>query len=72
MDTSSTTNFDRERLRTIKEAAQEVGCYEWQLRRAVKRGDIPHYTPFNSRKLVKISDVVARIEATRDGGRKHG
>ena len=57
-----------QRLLTIKDAAQAIGCYVWQLQRAVKRGDIPSYTPFNSRKLVKLSEVVAYVDATRQGG----
>ena len=57
-----------ERLLTINEAAEAIGCLVWQLQRAVKRGDIPAYTPFNSRKLVKLSEVIAYIYATRQGG----
>lgn len=58
-----------EKLRTIPDAAKELGVYEWALRRAVKRGSVPHYTPFNSRKLVRLSEVIAAIEASRAGGR---
>jgi excisionase family DNA binding protein len=58
----------RQRLLTIKQAAEAIGCHVWQLQRAVKRGDIPAYAPFNSRKLVKLSEVVAYIDATRQGG----
>ena len=57
-----------ERLLTLHEAAAELGCHYWQLQRAVKRGDIPSYTPFNSRKLVKLSEVVAYIDSCRQGG----
>ncbi|MCH4548064.1 helix-turn-helix domain-containing protein [Rhizobium changzhiense] len=57
-----------EKLLTIKEAADILDAYYWQLQRAVKRGDIPSYTPFNSRKLVKLSEVVAYIESCRQGG----
>jgi excisionase family DNA binding protein len=57
-----------QRLLTIKEAAEALGCHPWQLQRAVKRGDIPHYTPYNSRRLIKLSEVVAYIDATRQGG----
>jgi hypothetical protein len=59
----------QEKLLTIAEAAKELGVYEWALRRAVKRGSVPHYTPFNSRKLVRLSEVIAAIEASRAGGR---
>lgn len=57
-----------ERLLNLNQAAEELGCHKWQLQRAVARGDIPHYTPYNSRKLVKLSEVVAYIDATRQGG----
>jgi hypothetical protein len=57
-----------ERLLTIREAAEIVGARYWQAQRAVRRGDIPSYTPFNSRKLVKLSEVVAYINSCRQGG----
>lgn len=65
----STRQPDPQPLLTIKEAAQRLGVHEWALRRAVKRGDIPAYTPFNSRKLVRLSEVIAVIEASKVGGR---
>lgn len=57
-----------EPLIPIKEAADKVGAKYWQLQRAVKRGLIPSFAPFNSRKLVRLSDVIALIEASRQGG----
>jgi len=57
-----------ERLLNLKDAANAVGAKYWQLQRAVKRGDIPSYTPFNSRKLVKLSEVIAYIDSCRQGG----
>jgi hypothetical protein len=59
-----------EKLLTIREAAGIVGAHYWQLQRAIRRGDIPSYTPFNSRKLVKLSEVVAHIDSRRQGGSK--
>jgi excisionase family DNA binding protein len=56
-------------LTTVK-AAELLGIHLWALRRAVKRGEIPSYTPFNSRKLVKLSEVVAYINSCRQGGVK--
>jgi excisionase family DNA binding protein len=53
---------------TLKRAASVLGVHYWQIQRAVKRGDIPSYTPFNSRKLVKLSEVVAYIDSCRQGG----
>jgi hypothetical protein len=57
-----------EKLLNLHEAAKAIGAHYWQLQRAVRRGDIPSYTPFNSRKLVKLSEVVAYVDATRQGG----
>jgi excisionase family DNA binding protein len=57
-----------EPLCTIQEAAERLNVHLWALRRAVKRGDIPSYTPFNSRRLVRLSEVVAFIDAQRRGG----
>jgi len=57
-----------DKLITIKNAADEVGAKDWQVRRAVRRGLIPYFTPFSSRKLVRLSDVLAVIEASKKGG----
>jgi hypothetical protein len=57
-----------EKLITLHCAAKAVGAKYWQVQRAVRRGDIPHYTPYNSRRLVRLSEVVAYIDATRQGG----
>lgn len=57
-----------ERMHTIPDAARIVGVHTWALRRAVKSGAIPAYQPFNGRKLVRISEVVAAINASKIGG----
>ncbi len=54
-----------ERLLNLKDAADAIGARYWQVQRAVRRGDIPSYTPFNSRPLVKLSEVVAYIDSCR-------
>ncbi len=54
---------------SIPKAAKKLGIHDWQLRRAVKRGDIPSYTPFNSRKLVLVSEVLTYIDSCRQGGK---
>lgn len=68
MENQLQQNYPLERLFTIKDAAKAIGAKEWQLRRAVKAGYIPSYTPFNSRCLVKLSEVIAHIESCRMGG----
>ncbi|GLR55262.1 helix-turn-helix domain-containing protein [Shinella yambaruensis] len=57
-----------EKCVNIKNAAEMVGAKEWHIRRAVKAGLIPHYQPYNSRRLVKLSEVVAYIDSCRKGG----
>ncbi|MEW9836578.1 hypothetical protein [Mesorhizobium marinum] len=69
MDTNIAGQSAPEKLISLHGAAKAVGAKYWQVQRAVKRGDIPSYTPFNSRKLVKLSEVVAYIDATRQGGK---
>ena len=59
-----------QRLLTIKQAAEELGVHTWALRRAIKSGAIPAYTPFNGRRLVRLSEVIAAIEASQQGGGK--
>jgi len=54
-----------EQLLTIQEAAKALGVHPWALRRAVKSGTIPAYAPFNGRKLVRLSEVVAAIDASK-------
>ncbi len=57
-----------DRLITFKEAAASLGAKYWQIQRAVKSGRIPSYAPYNSRRLVKLSEVIAYIDACRQGG----
>lgn len=59
-----------EKLITIQTAAEKLGVHSWALRRAIRSGTIPAYTPFNSRKLVKLSEVMAYIDSCRKGGAK--
>lgn len=57
-----------EKLISFAQAAEEVGAKYWQVQRLAKRGEIPIYRPFNSRPLVKLSEVVAYINSCRQGG----
>ena len=52
----------------MAQAADALGVAYWQVQRAVRRGDIPSYSPFNSRRLVRLSEVVEFINASRQGG----
>lgn len=57
-----------ERLLNFKEAAEAVGARTWQIQRLAKVGRIPVYRPYNTRPLVKLSEVVAYIDSCRQGG----
>jgi hypothetical protein len=57
-----------EPLISIQSAADSLGIHRWKLRRAVKAGLVPCYTLFNSRRFVRVSEVIAVIEASREGG----
>jgi excisionase family DNA binding protein len=52
-----------EKLYTIQEAAALLNIHPWKLRRAVKKGLIPGYTLLNSRRLVRLSEIVAAMNA---------
>lgn len=60
-----------EKLRTIPETCNLMGIRQHALRRAVSSGLVPHYTPFGSRRYVRISDVEAAIVAHTNGGQSH-
>lgn len=60
--------FGVEPFLTLQQAAKEIGVHLWALRRAVKSGAIPAYQPFNGRKLVRLSEVVSAINASKVGG----
>lgn len=69
---SDDTSSKPEKLHTIREAADYVGAKDWQIRRAIGRGLIPYFAPFNSRRLVRLSDVLALVEGSRKGGNDDG
>lgn len=57
-----------EKLVTLQQAADALGVPYFKLQRAARAGIIPTYSLYNSRRLVRLSEVVAAIEATRQGG----
>lgn len=60
--------IDVEPMLTIQKTAEILGIHVWALRRAIKAGTIPAYAPFNGRKLVRLSEVMAAINAAKVGG----
>lgn len=57
-----------EKYLTIPAAAELLGIPVYALRRAVKKGLVPSYIPFGSRRLVKLSEILAVIEARKVWG----
>lgn len=57
-----------EHLLTLQEAAKQLGIRQFKITRAAKAGLFPTYTLFNRRKLVRLSEVIAAIEASKQGG----
>ena len=57
-----------EPLVTLKQAANQLGIQVFKLDRAARAGLIPTYRFFNSRRLVRLSEVIAVIENSRVGG----
>jgi hypothetical protein len=58
-----------EKLMTLKAAAEALGLPTWKLGRAAKLGVFPTYSVLNSRRLVKLGEVIAAIEASQGGGK---
>jgi hypothetical protein len=50
-----------EPLLAIKEAAAQLGLPYWKLNRAVRQSLIPSYTLLNSRRYVRVSEVLSHI-----------
>jgi hypothetical protein len=57
-----------EKLYTIKEAAPLLGLGYLKLQRAVQQGLVPSHTLDNSRKRLRLSEIIAVIERSRSGG----
>lgn len=59
---------ETEPLLTIKETADSLGLPYFKIQRAARAGLFPTYKIYNSRRLVRLSEVIAIIEASRQGG----
>jgi len=56
---------DKDQLITYKQAADALGLPYFKIQRAGSYGAIPTYTLFNSRKYVKMRDILDLIEKGR-------
>lgn len=50
---------------TLKQAAERLNLHYHQLQRAAKKGMFATYTPFGRRIYVRLSEVIAAIEAAQ-------
>ena len=57
-----------EPLLKVHDAAKALGVPYWQLQRAIRRGIVPSYPPFNGRRLVYLSELQNFVQASRKGG----
>ena len=57
-----------EKLLTFKAAADALGIPYFKIQRAARTRLFPTYWLLNGRRLLRLSEVVAAIEATREGG----
>ncbi|MGM9403261.1 helix-turn-helix transcriptional regulator [Aliiroseovarius sp. KMU-71] len=57
---------------TIPKAADRLGIPTSTLRRAVNKGLVPFHRPFSQRVRVRLSEIIAVIEAQKAGGRYDG
>lgn len=61
---------EHEPFLTLKDVAWRLKRPYHQIQRAAKKHLFPTYRPFGRRPLVRLSEVVAAIEAARVGGAK--
>ena len=64
----STDPEEPEKLLTYKAAADALGIPYFKIQRAAKAKLFPTYRLLNGRPLLRLSEVIAAIDATRDGG----
>lgn len=66
--TQNPWSTDYEPLVSLKYAAESLGLPYFKIQRAARDGLIPTYFVYNSRRLVRLSEVIAVINGTRQGG----
>lgn len=55
---------------TLKDAARLLGLKYFKVQRAAKRGLFPTYRLLNTRPLVRLEEIVAAIESSKQMGGK--
>jgi hypothetical protein len=59
-----------EKLLTYRATADALGMPYYKVQRAARAGLLPTYRLLNGRRLLKLTDVVAIIDGTREGGER--
>ncbi len=54
---------DPDRLRTFKDAAEQLGLPYFKIQRAARQGLVPTYGLLNGRRYVKLRDILDRMTA---------
>jgi hypothetical protein len=57
-----------ERVSTVQQGAKDINRKPWHIYRMIKLGLVPCYYSGNSRKLIRLSEVVAAMEKASRGG----
>lgn len=60
---TTTQQCSAEQFQTIPQAAKRLGIPTSTLRRAVNKGLVPFHRPYSQRIRVRLTEVVAAIEA---------
>lgn len=68
--TNQTNSARHEPLITLKQASDQLGLPYFKIQRAARSGLLPTYRLYNSRQLVRLSEVIAIVDASRKGGAK--
>ncbi len=64
----SCTTGETERLLTYRAVAEALGVPYFKIQRAARAGLFPTYRLFNNRRLLKLSEVQAVIDRSRERG----
>ncbi len=60
----------QEALIPLDDAEKMVGDYQWEFRRALRRGEVAQFGPHVQRTFVRQADVEAFVAATRRKGKR--
>jgi hypothetical protein len=66
------TTSDIDRLRTFKDAAEKLGIPYFKVQRAARRGLIPTYSLVNTRKYVRLRDILHAMCGSSEPHRHYG